>query len=238
MDCPKELHEKLDVAETSQLDWKYLKDGIMDWWEEEGREFPWRSGQPEWKLLVTEVMLQRTRAEAVRDIYESFFDRFSTPEELAAASVDDVGEAIESLGLAWRAKFISRLGEELAENGGHVPSTDEELRELSGVGDYVAGAFRILHQNKHSSFIDVNVVRLLARYFGFEWHGETRRRKWFRELADRLFEHDYEPRDFGYAVLDFGREVCSRKPRCEICPVQERCCYSLMQSRSSLSDAL
>lgn len=214
------------ASDTSEEAWSNLRQGIVEWWEPEEHDFPWRQPDEEWKLLVTEILLQRTRAHAVAELYEDFFHRFSSPSSLGEASVDDVAEAIYTLGLAWRAKYINLLGDELAKREGDVPRTREELRELPGVGPYVSGAFQILHRNQRSDFVDANVVRLLGRYFDFEWDGETRRRKWFLKFVQKLFEHNYEPSRFGYAILDFTREICGSSPKCEICPVRERCVYA------------
>lgn len=216
---------KFSVEETTEDQWTYLREGIVDWWSSREYDFPWREPDEEWKLLVTEILLQRTRASAVAGLYEPFFAQFPTPEKLAEAAQDEVEDAIYSLGLAWRAEYISKLGDRLAERDGQVPEERDEIKELPGVGPYVSGAFQTLHRNNASSFVDANVVRLLGRYFGFEWDGETRRRKWFLELVDRLFEHDYEPARFGYALLDFTREICGRSPDCEECSLQSKCEY-------------
>ncbi len=74
--------------------------GIMEWWNPYDYSFPWRrQGKPEWKLLVTEILLQRTRAGAVAAIYLPFFERFSTPGHLADAAESEIENAVYSIGL-------------------------------------------------------------------------------------------------------------------------------------------
>lgn len=214
-----------DINPTEE-EWQALRKGIMEWWEPSDYSFPWRkAGEPEWKLLVTEVLLQRTRAHTVADLYDEFFEQFPTPESLGEASVEDVEDAIYSLGLAWRAKYIRQLGERLENMDDEVPETRDEIEDLPGVGPYVAGAFLTFHRSERVPFVDANIVRLLGRYFGFEWDGETRRKRWFLDLVEEFFDHDYQPEAFGFAVLDFTREVCSRSPEHEECPemIRERC---------------
>lgn len=206
-------------------DWAFLQQGIHDWWQEDEDSFPWRKPAAEWQQVITEMLLQRTRAEAVAKIYENFFVRFPSPEELKIASLEEIEETIFSLGLTWRAKYLQILGAALVETGGKVPESTDDLKKLPGVGPYVSGALQVLHRNRRETFVDANVVRLLGRFFGFEWDGETRRKKWFLQLVDRLFEHNYEPRTFGYALLDFTREICAPRPLCEICPLKEKCSY-------------
>ncbi|WP_230467192.1 hypothetical protein [Lujinxingia vulgaris] len=213
-----------EIVVDSQV-WKFVQTQIVDWWSEDDHNFPWRAPDEEWRLLVTEVLLQRTRAETVADERNVFFARFNSPASLGDASEEEVAEAIYSLGLAWRAKYLRELGAALAKTDGVVPDSTDEIRELPGVGPYVAGAFQALHRNKHASFVDANVVRLLARFFGFEKDGETRRKRWFLKLVEQLFDHDYEPRTFGYALLDFTREICARKAHCSKCPLREQCTF-------------
>ncbi len=203
-----------------------LRDGIMKWWEAEQYDFPWRcNNHEEWKLLVTEILLQRTRAGAVAELFEQFFERFPAPAALAKASVRDIKDAIYPLGLRHRAERLKKLGQRIVDLDGEVPKTREGLRQLPGVGPYVAGAFLALHRNERCAFADSNIVRLLGRYLGFDWDRETYRRAWFVELTDQFFDHNFEPSDFGYAVLDFTREVCAGSPLHGQCPlaIRERC---------------
>ena len=214
----------------SEEEWEALRNGIMEWWEADDYSFPWRTGaEPEWKLLVAEVLLQRTRSSAVSDLYHDFFEEFPTPRALGEASVEDVEEAIYSLGLRWRAKYLRQLGEQLDDRNADVPDSRDEIEDLPGIGPYVAGAFLTFHRDRRVPFVDANIVRLLGRYFGFEWDGETRRKKWFLDLVEQFFNHSYEPEAFGYAVLDFTREVCSRSADHEACPavIRQRCeCFA------------
>jgi A/G-specific adenine glycosylase len=205
-------------------DWKFLREGIVQWWRSEEFDFPWRAPQrQDWKGLVAEVLLQRTRANAVSDVYHDFFDRFDTADDLAEADESEIKEMIRPLGLHWRAQYLDQLGDELLELNGEVPAKRSEIEDLPGIGQYAAGAFLTFHRRKRVSFIDANIVRILGRFFGFDWDGETRRKRWFKDLAEKFFDHDYPPADFGYAVLDFTREVCGRSPACDGCPLRPNC---------------
>lgn len=201
---------------------KFLQDGIFQWWCHRSFDFPWRDSKPEWQSIVVEVLLQRTHAEAVKKIYGEFFARFPSPESLAAADESEVRDAIFSLGLLWRAKFLPTLGAALVEK---VPDSYEELVKLPGVGPYVAGAYLTLHQNIRTPFVDANVVRLLGRFIGFQWDGETRRKKWFLEYVEAFFATQYPANQFGYAVLDFSRDVCKTRPDCEACDARQKCAF-------------
>lgn len=212
----------IEVADADPR-WTELQNGILGWAEAQSFDFPWRREMPKWQALVSEVLLQRTRAKSVAAIYDQFFDTYDSPARLGAASEAEVRGSIWSLGLLWRAKYLRELGEALTASD--VPASVDELTVLPGVGPYAAGAYLALHQNIPAVLVDANVVRLLSRFWGFDYDGETRRKRWFLRLVDRLFKHDSEPRVFGYALLDFTREICGTAPRCAVCPVAGQCAY-------------
>jgi A/G-specific adenine glycosylase len=230
-----EIQDRVSVprAVVEKEKWDFLRDEIFKWWTERDFEFPWREPAPEWQKLVSEILLQRTHANSVENVHTNFFDTFPTPEALAEADREEIAEIIKPLGLAWRAKYLSQLGDELAELSGEVPTERENIEELPGIGQYAAGAFLTFSRLETVTFIDANIVKLLGRYFGFDWDGETRRKKWFRELAETFFNHNHPPDEFGYAVLDFTREICGRSPNCGKCPVQTECDLGRMNYKGS-----
>lgn len=208
------------------IHWRALQHAILNDWDSDSRAFPWRNGaKPEWTSLVTEVLLQRTRAEAVHSVYDRFFCRFQTTESLGAATTDEIQHEIYSLGLHWRAEQLRLLGRALSALDDEVPADREDLLALPGVGPYASAAFLTLHRNRpRMPFVDANVVRLLGRVGGFAWDGETRRKSWFLALVEQLFDHEYEPRAFGYALLDFTHDVCGRTPDCDTCAIGRASC--------------
>ena len=172
------------------------------------------------------MLVQRTRAEQAAEVFNTFRKQYPNPYALARSSLGEVQEVIEPLGLHWRAKWIYRLGQKLVtEYDGEVPETLEELTELPGIGPYAAGAFLSLHQNTWAIIPDANMVRILGRFFGRETHAETRRNKEFLQLCKEVTPEG-SFKQFNYAIIDFGREVCTPKdPACMQCPLNNRCSY-------------
>src|SRR6267142_2280787 len=148
---------------------------LLHWAKSNTATFPWRTTTNKFHGLIAEMMLQRTRAEQVQPIYETFVRRFPSPLEAAHAPAADFRKLLRSLGLEWRIRTIRELVTTLAKTTGEIPSSSQELIELPGVGDYVAAAFRTLHLNKSATLIDANIVRLYGRYFGVKTGPETRR---------------------------------------------------------------
>lgn len=197
----------------------YFRKKLVKWEKENFVKFPWRFCTNKWHCLAVEIMLQRTKAEQVVPVFIDFCIKYPKPENYYN---DKSANIFNSLGLQQRNKEFILLSKYLINN--QIPDKKEELLELPGVGEYVASAYLSLHKNKRSVIIDSNVVRLYARFFGFEYNGETRRKKWFIELAEELTPH----RTFyfyNYGLLDLPRNVCKTKPVCNVCPLKLKCVY-------------
>lgn len=198
---------------------EHFQNTIIQWGYTNYAAFPWRETSNRWHALVAEIMLQRTKAEQVLRAYLDFAARYPTAGEYVA---DPDAKVFSTLGLKWREKYLRALADRLANTP--VPEDKEQLTKLPGVGNYVASAFRSLHVGIRDILIDSNIVRLYGRYFGFKTDGETRRKKWFIDLAERLTPAD-DFRTFNYGLLDFTRAICRPKPQCASCPLSSRCNY-------------
>ena len=198
---------------------RFFRDNIIKFEGQHGANFSWRSTTNRWHALVAEMMLQRTRAEQVLRAYTEFISKYDTPSDYVG---DSSALTFSSLGLKWREKTFRRLAEELSK--ADIPSDSEKLLTLPGVGDYIASAFRSLHLGIRDYIIDSNVVRLYGRYFGFQTHGETRRKKWFIHLADKLTPKN-KFKEYNYGLIDFTRDLCRLRPRCSICVLSRKCYY-------------
>jgi len=198
---------------------------LSHWGTDNFAAYPWRTEGNPWVALAAEVLLQRTRASAVRAVYADFKRAFGSPGRLAVASEAEVEAVLGSLGLHWRTRLLCDLAKEVEERG-RVPDDLTELKSLPGVGDYVAGAYLSLHREIRAVLIDANIVRWVCRLVGVEWNGETRRRKWLREEVEKLTPRRGF-RSFNYALLDFTMTICVKRPRCMECPLKRCCVYGV-----------
>lgn len=171
---------------------------------------------------MAEVLLQRTRAKNAVPVYLNFIARFPEPPDLEAADLAEIEQIIYPLGLRWRAPLIKKLGESLAARDGQIPGNLEELMSLPAVGSYAAAAWLSFHGRKRAVIIDANVVRLICRLVNRPMDGETRRKKWLIELAD-LLTPARNWKQYNYAILDFTMQVCTKVPRCPVCPLLPYC---------------
>lgn len=181
--------------------------------------YAWRITTNKYHALVAEIMLQRTNADQVLPVYIHFSETYKTPEEFLKKNKTNI---FKTLGLPQRQKYLKELSK-LLKQLGYIPNQKPELLNLPGVGDYVASAYLSLHTDKREVLIDSNIVRFYSRFFGFEAKPETRRKKWFRELVEKITsKKDFQK--FNYGLLDFTRKVCkAKKPLCEECLLARKC---------------
>ncbi len=197
----------------------YFRKKLLAWEKENFVNFPWRFCDNKWHSLAVEIMLQRTKAEQVLPVFLDFCNKYPTPYKYYKNNSANI---FNSLGLQQRNKDFKALAKILSDKS--ILESKEELIKLPGVGEYVASAYLSLHQNKRAVIIDSNVVRVYGRFFGFETDGETRRKKWFINLAQELTPK----RNFylyNYALLDFPRKICNIKPNCYKCMLKRKCNY-------------
>jgi A/G-specific adenine glycosylase len=200
-----------------------IRGTLVEWRRETHQEYPWRDPERDWHGLAAEILLQRTRADSVVPVYREFVRRFPEPADLGEASEEEILDVMGTLGLHWRAPLLKKLGKALAERGG-IPQTMGELRDLPGVGDYVASAYLSFHAGRRGVLVDSNIVRWVCRLLGREYDGETRREEWLQAFLERLTPEDGH-RHFNYAMLDFAMEVCTpNSPACADCPIGSTHC--------------
>jgi A/G-specific adenine glycosylase len=200
---------------------------LLRWFRRHGRDLPWRRTRDPYEILVSEVMLQQTQVDRVRDYYARFLRRYPSVRELAAARPAEVRDSWEGLGYYARAKNLHAAARRIAtEYAGRFPRRLEEIRALPGVGRYTAGAVVSFAYGEPAPVLDTNVRRVLSRVF-------VRRRPATAARLDRrlwaLAEAAIPPRRvwaFNQALMDFGATVCTaRGPTCSVCPMRTICAF-------------
>src|SRR5215467_5254154 len=114
---------------------------LLTWYVTEHRELPWRATDDPYAILVSEMMLQQTQVDRVLPKYQQFLATFPTLADLAAASTAEVISVWVPLGYNTRAVRLQSIARQvIAEYGGRIPDTIDELLKLKGIGRYTAGA--------------------------------------------------------------------------------------------------
>jgi A/G-specific adenine glycosylase len=198
---------------------------ILDWYCVHGRILPWRRcGQPVYRLVISELLLQRTRAESVAEFYPDFFRSYPTWASLAQAQRSELILKVRPLGL-WRRRAEGLLGlaESIKKRRGRLPPIRSEIESLPGVGQYIANAIELIAFGRPRPLLDVNMARVLERYFGPRRLSDIRYDPYLLRLAQDAIECD-ESLQLNWAVLDLAAMICtSRSPNCPMCPLQQGC---------------
>ncbi len=200
---------------------------LLQWFHANGRDLPWRRTRDPYKILVSEVMLQQTQVERVRDYYRRFLHEYPTVRELATARPARVRESWEGLGYYARARNLHRAARAIQqEHGGRFPRRYEDVLRLPGVGRYTAGAVVSFAYGEPAPVLDTNVRRVLTRLFirrRSPRRAEAERRLW--ALAEAVIPEG-EAWAFNQALMDFGATLCTaRAPRCADCPMKSLCAF-------------
>ena len=172
-----------------------MEELLRAWFEDHGRDLPWRHTRDPYAILVSEVMLQQTQVERVVPRYRAWLERWPTVESLAAASPADVIREWQGLGYNRRALNLHRAARHVRARG-----WPDDLTELPGVGPYTAAAIGCFALGRDVLPVDVNVERV--------------RRRTRTEFSSAAAQ----------ALMDLGATVClARIPRCDACPLAAVC---------------
>jgi A/G-specific adenine glycosylase len=200
-----------------------MADLLLEWYRRGHRDLPWRRSQDPYRIWVSEIMLQQTRAQAVIPYYERFLQSFPTVEALAAAREEDVLARWAGLGYYSRARNLWRAAGQIAATG-TFPSTYDAIRALPGIGDYTAAAIASIAFGLPHAVIDGNVLRVVARVENDAADiASSRTKDRFRAVAQSWLDPS-QPGAFNQALMELGATLClPRHPQCLVCPLAARC---------------
>ena len=211
----------------TSTDARRLRRSLIAWYDRHRRRLPWRAEPGEtpdpYRVWVSEIMLQQTKAAAAAPYFESFVRRWPSVTALAAADLDAVLHAWQGLGYYARARNLHRSARYLVDHhDGRLPDDEAALGRLPGVGAYTAAAIAAIAFGRRAAPVDGNVMRVLARLDAVEAPLPGARRR-LRERAEALAPRA-RPGDFAQAIMDLGATVClPRRPRCGACPWRRAC---------------
>lgn len=198
---------------------------LLEWYDRCARVMPWRGIHDPYRTWVSETMLQQTRVETVLPYYDRFLRRFPALQDLAAADESEVLKMWEGLGYYSRARNLLKGARQVMEQyQGVLPRDPEQLRKLSGIGPYTAGAIASIAYDVPVAAVDGNVLRVFSRIFGIRENiGKPEIRKKVESLAASAVPLK-RPGDHNQAVMDLGATVCvPGTPDCSRCPLCSCC---------------
>jgi A/G-specific adenine glycosylase len=166
-------------------------------------------------------MLQQTTTTAVAPYFARFVERWPTIEALAEATDSEIMAAWAGLGYYSRARNLIAAARAVVARGA-FPRTEAGLRELPGVGTYIAAAVAAIAFERRAVVVDANVERVVARLFAVA-EPLPQARKAIRQRTESMTPGK-RAGDFAQAMMDLGATICTpRQPRCLLCPLAKDC---------------
>lgn len=197
---------------------------LLQWYAKNARVLPWRGSREPYPVLVSEIMLQQTRVEAVLPHYLHFMASLPDVQSLALLPAEELNKLWEGLGYYSRARNLQKAARQIVERGA-FPQTKEALLTLCGVGEYTAGAVASIAFGERCAAVDGNVLRICARITLDQTPlpSPAMNRSAERFVLDTL-PQDADAGIFNQALMDLGATICTpRSPKCDICPWRDGC---------------
>ncbi len=204
-----------------------IKQPLLSWYGEHKRSLPWREDPSPYHVWISEIMLQQTRIEAVIPYYKRFLTEIPDVASLAAVDDDKLMKLWEGLGYYSRARNLKKAAGEIMErHGGSLPESAEDLRRLSGIGDYTAGAIASISFGKPEPAVDGNVLRVIMRVLGKkdDIALQTTKKETAAALRE-IYPEGEDAKNLTQAVMELGEAVCipNGEPKCASCPLADIC---------------
>ena len=206
---------------------QFVTKKILKWYDLNKRSLPWRknvsSQKRQFYTFVSEFMLQQTKVATVIPYFNKFIKEIPNIKKLASVDNKKLIKLWEGLGYYSRARNLKKAAQAIIKKfNGEIPDNFDDLKSLSGIGDYTANAILAIAFNKPYIPLDGNVERVLKRYLSLKKEREIQK--------DNLIQKKYilgfsnRPSDYAQALMEFGALVCKPKnPMCYQCPVTKKC---------------
>jgi A/G-specific adenine glycosylase len=199
---------------------------LVDWFQKNQRDLPWRRTRDAYAVWVSEVMLQQTQAKTVIPYWERWMRELPDIAALAEAREERVLKLWEGLGYYSRSRNLQKAAREIvARHTGIFPRDFAAILDLPGIGRYTAGAIASIAFGEAAPIVDGNVVRVLTRFFGIR--GDPKGKIVNAELwkiAGDLVNATEACGDLNQGLMELGALIClPREPKCGECPIRLRC---------------
>jgi len=198
---------------------------LLPWYNAYARDLPWRQDREPYHVWLSEIMLQQTRVEAVRQYYIRFLQALPDIPALAEAEEGFLLKLWEGLGYYSRARNLQKAAKQIMqEYGGVFPSEYDKIRALPGIGAYTAGAIASICFEMPTPAVDGNVLRVYARLREIAEPVDLPQTKMRMERELAALYPAGACGAFTQALMELGAVICvPKKPKCVQCPVASVC---------------
>ncbi|BDH61422.1 endonuclease III [Lysinibacillus sp. PLM2] len=174
------------------------------------------------ELTIATLLSAQCTDALVNKVTKNLFQKYKTPEDYLAVSLEELQQDIRSIGLYRnKAKNIQLLCEKLInEFDGQIPQTREELVTLPGVGRKTANVVLSVAFNIPALAVDTHVERVSKRL------GLCRLKDTVLEVEETIMKKTPKEKwsKTHHQLIFFGRYHCkAQNPQCSTCPLLDEC---------------
>ena len=210
-----------------KFEFHHIPAPLLLWYETHKRDLPWRKNPTPYEVWVSEIMLQQTRVEAVKEYYIRFMKALPTVQDLAFCEEEKLLKLWEGLGYYSRVRNLQKAAKQIINvYGGEFPQTKEELQNLAGVGSYTAGAIASIAYGLPVAAVDGNVFRVASRLEENPTPiSDLKYRRYLEENISAVYPDEKKAcADFTQSIFELGALICKpRNPDCANCPLRPLC---------------
>ena len=215
------------MSKKACFDFQQITKPLLSWYEKSKRSLPWRDEPTPYRVWVSEIMLQQTRVEAVKEYYLRFMRELPTVQDLAECEEEKLLKLWEGLGYYSRARNLQKAAKTiLSLYGGEFPADVATLSTLSGIGSYTAGAISSIAFGKRAAAVDGNVLRVVSRLSENPTPiSDTKYKKSLEQTLSAIYPQEGKAcSDFTQSLFELGALICKpQNPNCENCPLKSLC---------------
>jgi A/G-specific adenine glycosylase len=207
-------------------DGAFFTEALLSWYRANARDLPWRANREPYRVWISEIMLQQTRATAARPYFERFLRALPTIRDLAEADETRLLKLWEGLGYYSRARNLQKAARAILEkHAGRFPRDPREISALPGIGPYTAGAIASICFEEATPAVDGNVLRVTARLTGDAAPADTPEQKKKIAAMLKLLYPANARGDFTQSLMELGALIClpGGAALCDACPVRAFC---------------
>lgn len=199
---------------------------IIAWYQKHQRELPWRlyksNSDRDYKVLLSEFMLQQTKVSTVIPYFNKFYKKFCSINALSKSRITSVLKLWEGLGYYRRARNLHQTAKIIVKkHGGKVPDSFSDLKDLPGIGDYTASAILSIAKDKSFIGVDGNVKRVISRVFALK---QNKKLLFAIEKKLDFMKVKKNSSSLMQGIMEIGALLCQpASPNCMRCPIRKSC---------------
>ena len=192
---------------------------LLNWFYQNKRTLPWRSGRTPYRVWVSEIMLQQTQVNTVIPYYKKWIKKYPTLKSFKESNFDDVIKIWEGLGYYSRCHNMFNAAKLINST---FPNNYDDLINLPGIGDYTAKTILAIAFKKNLVGIDTNLERIGYRILGLKTKTKRNQKRVVKYLEENQCTNN--PGDYNEALMDLGSSLCKASiTYCNQCPLKNIC---------------